>query len=154
MSIVGFDERPPIVIDASVVVKWLLPEELSARAHALLEAATRELRALAGVSSLPLEVAQVVYQRGRKGDLTPSETDAALDLLDRLEIATQSPPDLIAETVAFARDSGFKQLHDAQQITLARMLTTDLWTADPGLYKNAAGSVPWVRWVGDFETLS
>jgi predicted nucleic acid-binding protein len=153
VSIAQPNERPPLVVDAAVVVKWLLPEELSARAHALLEAALREHRTLAGVVSLPMDVAQVIYQRGRKGDLTPSETDAGLALLARLDIATQPPPDLVAETVAFAREAGFKCLHDAQQIVLARMLTADLWTADPKLHKNASGSVPWVRWLGDFETL-
>ncbi|HEV2107311.1 MAG TPA: type II toxin-antitoxin system VapC family toxin [Thermomicrobiales bacterium] len=146
-------ERPPLVVDASVVVKWLLPEELSARAHALLDAAVREERMLAGVPSLPVDVAQVIHQRGRRGDLTPSETDAALDLLGRLAIATDPPPEIIREAVAFARDSGIKQLHDAQQIVLARLLTADLWTADPRLYKNTAGVIPWVRWVGDFESL-
>ncbi|MGI8644077.1 MAG: type II toxin-antitoxin system VapC family toxin [Thermomicrobiales bacterium] len=146
-------ERPPLVVDASVVIKWLLPEELSNRAHALLEAATRERRALAGVASLPMEVAQVIYQRGRKGDLTPSETDSALHLLHQLDIVTEPLPNLLLESIAFARDTGIKQIHDAQQIVLARMLTTDLWTADPVLHKNVSGSVPWVGWIGDFETL-
>ena len=113
----------------------------------------RDHRPLAGVASLPMEVAQVIYQRGRKGDLTPSETDTALTLLDRVAITTQPPPDLMTETVTFAREAGIKQLYDAQQIVLARLLTTDLWTADPKLYRTASGSIPWVRWVGDFDTL-
>lgn len=153
MSISQEDERPPLVVDATIVVKWLVPEELSGRAHALLEAALREQRTLAGVASLPMDVAQVIYQRGRKGDLTPSETDGALALLERLEIDTLPPPDLATESVAFAREAGIKQLHDAQQIVLARMLAADLWTADPTLHSNASGSMPWVRWLGDFETL-
>lgn len=153
MMVSVWDGRPPFVVDAALVVKWLLPEELSSRAHALLDAAVREERLIASVPSLPMDVAQVIYQRGRRGDLTPSETDVALDLLDRLAIVTDPPANLLHETVAFAREGGIKRLHDAQHIVLARMLTTDLWTADPSLYKKTAGIVPWVRWVGDFETL-
>ncbi len=70
----------PVVVDAALAVKWVLPEELSGRAQGLYEAAVRGGRPVVGPSILPVEVINVIYQRRRKDDITAAEAHAALDL--------------------------------------------------------------------------
>lgn len=141
---------PPLVVDAALAVKWLLPEELSGRAQALLAAAVRGGRAVVGPPLVGLEVANVIHVRARRDEITTDEADAALALLPQLGLGVAAPPTLLLEAVAFARRHRLKHLYDAHHAVLARLLETELWTADRSLYKNLTPVAPWVRWVGDF----
>ncbi|MEJ7761904.1 MAG: type II toxin-antitoxin system VapC family toxin [Thermomicrobiales bacterium] len=145
-------DRPPVVVDASLVLKWLLPEELSNRAQALLEAAIRSDRPLVAAPSVPIEVAGAIHDRARREEVTVAEADAAVDLLGRLGLETVAPPELAVEAVTFCRDAGIKGLPGVQAIVLARVINADLWTADSRTYRHAA-IAPWMHWLGDFEAL-
>lgn len=145
-------DRPPVVVDAAMVLKWLLPQELSNRAHSLLEAAIRSERPLVAPPSTAIEVAGAIHDRTRREEITVAEADAAMDLLGRLGLEMVAPPELATEAVLFCRGAGIKGLPAAQAIVLARILNADLWTADPKAYRHAAVA-PWMHWLGDFETL-
>lgn len=144
-------DRPPVVVDASLVVKWLLPEELSNRAQVLWEAAIRSDRPLFAAPSVPVEVAGIIHDRTRREEITVAEADAAVALLDRLGLETVAPPELVPEAIAFCRDAGIKGLPGTQAIVLARILNAELWTADQKLFRHAA-IAPWMHWLGDFES--
>jgi predicted nucleic acid-binding protein len=144
------DAPPPLVVDAALAVKWVLPEELSGRAEELLVAAVSAGRAVVGSPVLALEVADAVHVRARREEITNAEADVALSLIPRLGLVAADPPQLLSEAVAFARAHRLKHLHDAHHAVLARLLDTELWTADRTLHKNLGPIAPWVRWVGDF----
>ena len=141
----------PVAVDAAVAAKLVLPEELSNRAHALVEGAFRAGRRVVGPPLLHAEVANAVYQRLRRDDLTAAEAEAAVALLPRLGIEAVAPPELLPEAAAFARKHRLKQVFDAQYAVLARLLGADLWTGDRTLYKKLNPVAPWVRWIGDYD---
>ena len=62
--------RPTLVIDASVAVKWLLPEDGREEALRLQDLYQDEKIDLIAPSLLGVEVANVLWKRARRGDLT------------------------------------------------------------------------------------
>jgi predicted nucleic acid-binding protein len=65
------------VVDASVVVKWVIPEVLSDRAEALRARADR----LVAPDLLPTEVANVLWKKVLRRELSVREAGQALDLV-------------------------------------------------------------------------
>jgi predicted nucleic acid-binding protein len=59
-----------VVVDASVAVKWVLPEEHTDRAHALMAASTQARQRIVGPPHLTVEVVNAIYQRRRRGPPT------------------------------------------------------------------------------------
>lgn len=141
----------PLVIDAAVATKLVLPEELSGRAQALIEAAIAANRRLVGPPLLTGEVANTIYAQRRNDEITGGEADAAMAAFLRLGIDPIAPGGLDRAAFAFARAHRLRSVHVAYYIVLAQMLGTELWTGDRALLKSAASVAPWVCWIGDFS---
>src|SRR3954468_7931898 len=94
-----------LVVDASVAIKWVVAEEFSEQAEALLGAAASS--AIVGPPALPTEVANALYQRTRRRDsetrLTVEDAEAALARFLALGIQQLSSDALYQRAFAFAR---------------------------------------------------
>jgi predicted nucleic acid-binding protein len=66
-----------VVLDASVVLAWLLPDERSDDARALIHLGVRER--IRAPSSLPLEVANALHVAARRGRLRPAIRRSLID---------------------------------------------------------------------------
>ena len=141
----------PLVIDAAVATKLVLPEELSSRAQDLIEAAVAANRRMVGPPLLTVEVANTIYAQRRNDEITGGEADAAMAAYLRLGIEPLAPGGLDRAAFAFARAHRLRSVHVAYYIVLAQMLETELWTGDRALLKSAASVAPWVCWIGDFS---
>jgi predicted nucleic acid-binding protein len=138
-----------VVVDASVAVKWVLPEEHTDRAHALMAASTQARQRIVGPPHLTVEVVNAIYQRRRRGvpteRLSEAEADQALARFLAFPLALLNPTPLYPQAFAFARTHGLSNVYDSAYVVLAQLLNTTLWTADETLL-NALGIVaPWVR---------
>jgi predicted nucleic acid-binding protein len=138
------------VVDASVAIKWLVPEELSDRAHSLLTDHRQLRRRFVGPPHLHSEVANALHQRMRRRDLTASEVDAAVDTLIAFDVQAVGPPDLYRRALTLARAHQLPGVYDTLYVALAEMLEADLWTDDRGLLRRVGQTFPWVRWIGDY----
>jgi len=141
----------PLVLDAAVATKLVLPEELSGRAQALVEAAIAANRRVVGPPLLTVEVANAIFTQRRNDEITGGEADAAMAAYLRLGIETVASGGLDRAAFAFARAHRLRSVHVAHYIVLAQMLETELWTGDRALLKSAASVAPWVCWIGDFS---
>lgn len=141
----------PLVLDAAVAAKLVLPEELSARAQALAEAAIEQGRRIVGPPLLAIDVANTIYTRRRNDEISGGEADAAMAAYLALGVETVAPSGLDRAAFSFARAHRLRAVNPAYYVVLAQLLETELWTGDRTLLKSAAPVAPWVCWIGDFS---
>ncbi|MDA8101049.1 MAG: type II toxin-antitoxin system VapC family toxin [Nitrospiraceae bacterium] len=135
------------VVDASVAIKWYLPELHSAAAERLLSS---EFRLLAPDLIIP-EIGIILWKRIMKAELTVS---AAQDIMTALETVplTLSPTGMLAES-ALAIAAGLKRsFYDSLYLALAVIADCSLVTADRKLFdavKNTTMMKKNMLWVED-----
>ena len=114
-------------VDASVAVKWFVPEDDAERARALLEAHEDGRVLLAAPVLLVYEVLNALRYESRVG--ADAAVAAARDLID-LQIALDpASPDLLADAVRLAYRTGLT-VYDASYLALAERLGCPLYSAD------------------------
>jgi predicted nucleic acid-binding protein len=143
-----------VVVDASTIVKWVVPEALSDQAEQLYLDSVGQQLAVVGPPHLLGEACNAVLQRWRTTDpdkhLTEIEVDRAAAGLLRHAVDSRNPRGLYSRAVTFARHEALVTVYDSLYVVLAQMLGAELWTADRRLIRQVAGVAPWVRWLGDY----
>lgn len=147
--------QPPLAVDASVAVKWVLTtESFTAHAQALLARTRQAGGGVVGPPHLPGEVANALYQRVRSQEparhITDAEAREALTTFLRIPVTLLGPAELYERAFTFARTYTLPSLYDSLYVVLAQLLGTDLWTADRRLLDALGSNAPWVRFIGDY----
>jgi predicted nucleic acid-binding protein len=116
------------IVDASVVLAWLLPDERSEQAQALMgRLADGGVQA---PSLIHLEVANALLQATRRGRLPTARAAEMLEIFLALPVALQAPdPDATRDAWNLARRHGLSQ-YDACYLELARRRALPLATLD------------------------
>lgn len=124
------------VVDASVVLKWVLQEEGSPNAASLLDG-----RPLFAPDLLHVEVANALWSATRRGSLRPDEADDALDLILRSPVGVvQATGDLAARALRIGRLLDHP-VYDCTYLALAMARGVPVVTADRR-FATAAAAVP------------
>lgn len=127
-----------LVVDASVAVKWLVPEERRHEAAALMT----EAGPLLAPDLIITEVCSALSRKARLRQITASEAKAALsawlEALRRGVLSLNSSADLVVESfqLSLALDQA---LPDCCYLALARRVSGLLVTADARLARKASG---------------
>ena len=133
-----------VVVDASVVAKWLFAEVDSDKARALYTEARRGKLSLIAPQILPAEIGSVLYVRVVRGLL---EAPEALALYRRFEAACPALR-AIARLTPAALELALQYQHsvyDCLYVALAMRELGELITADQRLVRTFKGVFPWVR---------
>jgi predicted nucleic acid-binding protein len=141
------------VVDASVAVKWVVNEELTTQARALLARSVRDRTPLLAPPHLPGEVANALYRRSLRSDnqvVSPEVAEEALAEFLTFPLLLLAPEHLYLDALRFARIHQVGSIYDALYVVLARRAGVEFWTADQRLLTSLGSSAPWVRWLGDF----
>ncbi len=133
------------VVDASVVVKWFVPEVHAEAARSLL----REDFVLSSPDLVRAEVGNVLWKKWRRGEISSEVVEGVLRDLESftLEIETSEPLLTTAWDVARRFDRSF---YDGLYVALAERVDCQLVTADRKLYNSLregdlAGRLIWVE---------
>lgn len=119
------------VVDASVVVKWFLPEDHAEAAQRLLE----DDHDLLSPDLLRAEVGNVMWKRWRRGEVSAEEANEALRDLGRLPLKIETSEPLM--TAAWAVSERFdRSFYDSLYVALAARAGCPLVTADRKLYNS------------------
>jgi predicted nucleic acid-binding protein len=137
------------VVDASVVVKWFLPEDHAEAARRLLDGGFE----LCSPDLVRAEFGNVMWKRWRKGDLSTEAVDVALGYLGRLPLKVETSEPLMATawTVARIFDRSF---YDGLYVALAERAACQLVTADRRLHnalRDGGAYSDSVLWVEDLS---
>lgn len=135
----------PLVVDASVAVKWLLPEVHSPAARRILTADED----LLAPDLLWAEVGNVLWKRCRSGELTREQAQELLQDFRRLPVTTVSARSLVAEAWEIAVQFD-RSVYDSLYLALAVIRECRLVTADRAFYSSLrrtplAASLCWVE---------
>ena len=123
------------VVDASVVLKWFLPEIHSEAARRLLDGAHQYI----APDLLFPEVGNAVWKKVRRGEMTRQEGQRLISDLAAVAVETIATRGLIGDACAMAMASG-QTVYDATYLALAVRLETRLITADQRLEKAVAAN--------------
>ena len=121
------------MLDASVVLKWFVPEVHSDAARRLLNAPHQYL----APDLLFPEAGNAIWKKVRRGELTPEEGQRLVADLSRVAVDTVATRGLVADAYALASATG-RSVYDATYVALAVRLETQLITADDRLAKALA----------------
>lgn len=146
--------KKSVVVDTSLVLKWILNESDSGKALALLTQWTRETVVIRAPALLAYEVANSLYQQVRSGKFS---LDAAkqgltnivlkgvvLDFSSKLAISTRA--------VEFAHRFNLPATYDAHYLALAEHKKCEFWTADTRMWRVVKGELPWVHLLDDYSS--
>lgn len=144
---------PRIVVDASVVLKWLLPEPGTVPAERLLARyAAGEVR-LIGPAHLTAEVASVLIKQCRRKLLSPAEVRRLFEFYERI-----APAHIPIGTLLMSSSLEMSLVHqfslwDSLYVALAVAEGCVFVTADRRLYRAAGPVFPNVRYSGEADRL-
>ena len=119
-----------LVVDASVATKWLVPEDDSGLADALLTS-TVQLHAPAFMA---MEVANVLWLKLRRGELDDARARASLEYLRRIPWAAWQGEEPLPETLDLAKALDHA-VYDCAYLALALRIDARYVTADQRFWR-------------------
>lgn len=145
---------PRLVVDASVAVKWYLPdEEYTVQARGVFRRYERGEIKLAAPTHIRYEVASAitVATRGRAPRLTLEQGRQAIEEFLALDLETTGDTKIVRLAYGLAHEYGCA-FYDALYLALAQEMGVPFITADGRLYRRVR-AIPTVLWIGDFPAV-
>ncbi len=142
-----------VVVDASLAVKWVLTEEDSNIAKALLNKWTDEGKEVTAPALFAYEVTNIIYRQVVSKKLSYDEASQGLTRLLSIGVVLRFSlyKDISAQAMKFAHDFGLSASYDAHYLALAQSERGECWTADKRLWNSVKGKLKWVHWLGDYQ---
>ena len=141
-----------LVIDASVLIKFYVPEILSDRAERLLaKVGNKDIDLLAPDLIYP-EAGNILWKKQRLKELTHSEAEEITDAILSLPLTIEASKSLLPLAVDIAIACGIT-VYDALYLSLAKVYETTLITADRKLVDILAKTdlKDSVIWLGSYK---
>ena len=141
-----------LVIDASVLIKFYVPEILSDRAERLLGKVERQEIEMLAPDLIYPEVGNVLWKKQRMKELTRSEVEEITAAILSLPIRVEVSKSLLPLAVDVATVYGVT-VYDASYLSLARVYETTLITADRKLAEALAKTdlKYSIAWLGNYK---
>lgn len=141
-----------VVVDASLAIKWLVQEEDSELAHALLSSWIQNETARFAPTLLRYEVVNALHRRVIRDELTLDAATAFADRLQSSQIEFFHPPELHRLALRVATQAGQGAVYDSHYLALAQHLDCELWTADARFARAAGTANNRVRLLREWST--
>lgn len=138
-----------VVVDASLVFKWLVKEEDSWKADALARLWRKEGIRIAAPYLMPVEVTNALHRRVVRGEITLEEAAYRVKTLLSSGLELHEPPDLHGRALELASQLRQGAVYDVHHLALAETLDCDLWTADEKFFRAAGPAATNLRWIGE-----
>ena len=141
-----------VIVDASLAVKWLVPEEDSDLALRLANSwAAAGIRRVAH-RWFPVEVASALHKRVLRGELSPSGAAALIDDLSDYEVILYDRTPVHYHAFRIAAELRQRWIYDSFYLALAIELDCPLWTADRNFFHAAIQNYPQIHYITEAET--
>ncbi|MGH9898341.1 MAG: type II toxin-antitoxin system VapC family toxin [Pyrinomonadaceae bacterium] len=136
------------VVDASVVVKWYVPETFSIEAEKLLDPAYR----LAAPELILPEFSNIIWKKVRRNEITQKYGSNAVKAFEKSAVSTYPHRPLLQAAYTGAILTG-QTVYDWTYLCLAVHLNCELVTADEKFYKalETTKLKKHLMWIGDIK---
>ncbi|MEN6451448.1 MAG: type II toxin-antitoxin system VapC family toxin [Thermoguttaceae bacterium] len=139
-----------LVLDSSIVAKWILPEADSDRARELIPDATAAGERLYVVDLALSETANAIWKRCHRGLITSAAARRLLTRLLRVPVELRSSMDLLESALEIAIDYD-RSIYDALFVALAHDLQLPGVTADEPLWRAVHVNFPNISLLRDWS---
>jgi predicted nucleic acid-binding protein len=143
-----------VVVDASLAVKWLVPEVHSDKAYTLARSWAAEGTQPIAPYLMPVEVANALHRRVVRREVTVEVATGLLESLLASGIELREPTRLHSRALELADRLRQDAAYDAHYLALAETLDCEFWTADERFYRAATVFSPRVKWLGAFRSIN
>ena len=139
-----------VCVDASLVLKLVLEEEDSDKAHALWASWLADEVEIIAPCHLAFETTSVIRNHVYRGEISAKAGQLAFEALQAQAIRMLHPAPLQERAWALAQQFDRPTAYDAFYLALGELAGCEVWTADRRLYNAVRDSLGWVRWLGDY----
>jgi predicted nucleic acid-binding protein len=141
----------PLVIDASVALKWFLPDErYGAIALDILDKFVSKEIEIFAPSLLEYEVLNGLLIAARRGRIPKKTVLIAAEGLMDLDIEVDGISSFFPEALHFSKSHNLTA-YDASYLAVASARKTELVTADENLYNKVKRDLQWIKHLGEFS---
>ena len=139
----------PIVIDTSIVLRWLLPDSLSEACWRLFERSTEAGQHITAPTLLVYEVVSGLSKAVYLKNISLDEAQTSLLQFFVLGLPLADANQALSQRAfEWTRRMNRAVAYDSYYLTLAEILGGEFWTADRRLYHAAHDAqLGWVHWV-------
>ena len=138
-----------LVIDSSVVAKWLFPEELHEQAMAVRRNWDSSTVELIAPDLMLIEVSNIIWKKQRLGLITAEEGFNAVTNLLALSIPVVEPQCILSNAYSLAKFYD-RTVYDALYLALADLMQAQFITADLRLYNAVSSKLQFVQYLGSY----
>ena len=139
-----------VVVDASLAIKWLVEEDDSDKAHAVLQSWVAQDITRIAPHLMPFEVANALDRRVLRGELNVGDSTRMIARLLESRLQLRQTPSLHVRALQLASQLKQGAAYDVHYLALAESVGCELWTTDERFYRAASQDVDNVRWIGEF----
>ena len=143
--------REFVVIDASVAVKWVVPEEETDLARKLYGDAQGSDTTLLVPPHFSIEVTNALRKKTWRDEITPVDATQALQTFLDFTFSMAEPPGLYQRALQLANLYNRRAVYDSHYVALAAIFGCDFWTADSNLVNVMASDMPFIRLLKNYE---
>jgi predicted nucleic acid-binding protein len=137
-------DPPTIVVDASVVIKWLIPEDDQPKALEIRDSYQEARMNVVAPGLLTAEIGNVLWKRVRSGLLSSAEAEKALFRFQQDTPILRDSPVINASALRLAVAHN-RTFYDSLYLAVAIHHQCDLVTADEKFVRAMAPAFPAVR---------
>lgn len=138
-----------VCVDASLIIRTLVPGPHSERALAHLERWQQAQTQLTAPALLSFEVSSSLRRMVHLKEITPAQGEKAFAQFMRLPIRLSSRRSLFPLAWRLAVELDRARTYDTSYLALARLSQCELWTADQKFYNAVRGKAKEVKWVAE-----
>jgi predicted nucleic acid-binding protein len=140
--------RPPVCVDASIVVALVTTEAQSEKALALWAEWIRGDVQVVAPALLRYEATSALRRKAVRGAMSLQDARRALEEALSLDIKLLDSPDLSLHAFDLAARFNRPAAYDAHYLALTEMMEGESWTADERLYNAVRDDFPRIHWLG------
>ena len=138
------------ILDASLVIKWFIPEIHSKKSVLLQKYSASELFA---PDFIQIECANILIKKVRRKEIQQSLADQIQATLLQMPVQLYSWQNLMVDAISVAHLT-YRSIYDCLYLVLAKQLEGEMVTADKKLYFALKNSKEWGRylmWIEDLK---